>query len=141
MHLRGLERFNFDSVLFPYNHSMLANTAYRDDVERLCEVCRDRGVAMQTIKAIAKGRWSNQDDPHYSWYEPLTDPGAIDRAVRFVLSSQGLFLNTSSDARLLPLLVAAAQGDLTPPTDDELADDEERFGITPLFDGAELERI
>ena len=141
MHLRGLERFDFDSVLFPYNHSMLANTAYRDDVERLCEVCRERDVAMQTIKAIAKGRWSNPDEPHYSWYEPLTDPGAIDRAVRFVLSNRDFFFNTSSDARLLPLLVAAAQGDLTAPTDAELLDDEARFDVTPLFDGAELERI
>src|SRR5215218_9787986 len=25
MHLRGLERFDFDSVLFPYNHSLMAS--------------------------------------------------------------------------------------------------------------------
>ncbi len=141
MHLRGLERFDFDSVLFPYNHVLLANDAYREDVERLRAVCRERNVAAQTIKSVAKGRWTNDDEPHFSWYEPLADPGAIERAVRFVLATDELFLNTSSDARLLPALAAAAQGEITAPTDAELASDAERFGITALFDGAELERI
>ena len=119
----------------------MANDDYRADVEALLEVCAERNVATQTIKAIAKGRWSNQDEPHYSWYEPLTDDGAIGRAVRYVLANERLFLNTSSDARLLPQLVAAASGNLSAPTDDELVADEEQFGITPLFDGRELERI
>jgi aryl-alcohol dehydrogenase-like predicted oxidoreductase len=141
MHLRGLERFDFDSVLFPYNHSLMASDAYRADAEALLELCATRNVAVQTIKSIAKGRWTNQDEPHFSWYEPLTDAAAIDRAVRYVLSNGRLFLNTSSDARLLPMLVAAASGDLTPPSDVQLTADEEQFGITPLFDGAELERI
>jgi aryl-alcohol dehydrogenase-like predicted oxidoreductase len=141
MHLRGLERFDFDSVLFPYNHSLMASDAYRADVEALLELCATRNVAVQTIKSIAKGRWTNQDEPHFSWYEPLTDAAAIDRAVRYVLSNARLFLNTSSDARLLPMLVAAASGTVTAPSDDELTADEQEFGITPLFDGAELERI
>jgi len=141
MHLRGLERFDLDSVLFPYNHSLMANDAYRADVEALLDVCAERDVAVQTIKAIAKGRWANQDEPHYSWYEPLTDEGAINRAVRYVLAQDRLFLNTSSDARLLPQLVAAASDSLTSPTEDELTADESQFGITPLFDGQELERI
>ncbi len=141
MHLRGLERFDLDSVLFPYNHSLMANDAYRADVEALLAVCAERNVAVQTIKAIAKGRWSNPDEPHFSWYEPLTDEGAIGRAVRYVLSNDRMFLNTSSDARLLPQVVAAASGDLTAPRDDELLADAAQFGITPLFDGRELERI
>ena len=141
MHLRGLERFDLDSVLFPYNHSLMANDAYRADVEALLEMCAERNVAMQTIKSIAKGRWTNPDEPHYSWYEPLTDAGAIGRAVRYVLSNDRLFLNTSSDARLLPQLVESASGDLTAPSDAELIADEQAFGITPLFDGRELERI
>ena len=140
-HLRGLERFDFDSVLFPYNHSLMGSDAYRADVEALLAMCEQRNVAVQTIKAIAKGRWANPDEPHFSWYEPLTDAAAIGRAVRYVLSNPSLFVNTSSDARLLPMLVDAASGDLSAPNDDELEADEENLGITPLFDGAELERI
>src|SRR5262245_18641682 len=38
MHLRGLARFDFDSVLFPYNHSLMASDAYRADAEELLAV-------------------------------------------------------------------------------------------------------
>ncbi|HUV18356.1 MAG TPA: aldo/keto reductase, partial [Ilumatobacteraceae bacterium] len=103
--------------------------------------CAERGVAVQTIKSIARGRWSDNDRPHFSWYEPLTDPEPIGRAVRYVLADPQLFLNTTSDARLLPMVVEAASGDLTAPADDELRADVVEQEITPLFDGAELERI
>lgn len=141
MHLRSLERADFDSVLFPYNHALLSIPDYRHDVEELIGVCRERDVATQTIKAIARGRWGAGDAPRFSWYEPLTDPGAIARAVRFVLGHDGLFLNSTSDARLLPLVLDAAAGDLTEPAPADMAGDVETFGVTPLFDGAELERI
>ena len=141
MHLRSLERRDFDSVLFPYNHTMMAWPDYRGDVEELLAVCAERNAATQTIKSIAKGRWGETDAKKFSWYEPISDPEAIGRAVRYVLSREGLFLNTTSDARLLPIIFAAASGDLSVPTDAELHDDERNLGITPLFDGEALERI
>ena len=141
-HLQSLERFPFDSVLFPYNHNLLADPGYRVDVDELIAVGPRDGVALQTIKAIARSRWAaDAPRPRFSWYEPLTDAGAIARAVRFVLSDERLFLNTTSDARLLPLLVDAASGPLDRPADAELAADAETFGITPIFDGDALERI
>lgn len=141
VHLRSLERFDFDSVLFPYNASLLRDDAYRADVEALRRACAARNVAAQTIKSVARGRWAMRTGDEFSWYEPLTDPAAIARAVRFVLSEDDLFLNTTSDARLLPQLIEAASGDLSRPTDAELDRDIEEFGITPLFSSGELERI
>lgn len=141
MHVRSLEHFDFDSVLFPYNHTLLTNRDYRSDVERLRTLCSERGVAMQTIKSIARRRWADPESPHYSWYEPITEPDAIDRAVRFVLGNPDLFLNSTSDTRLLPAVFAAAEGELDLPDPAELEADRARFEITPLFDGAELERI
>lgn len=141
MHLRSLERFTFASVLLPFNFVLMENPAYRHDVEELLALCSEREVAVQTIKSIARGRWSDSDRPHFSWYEPLTDPEPIGRAVRYVLAKPQLFLNTTSDARLLPMVVDAASGDLIEPTDGELRADVAEQGITPLFDGAELERI
>ncbi len=110
MHLRSIERHDVASVLLPFNFVLMERPDYRADVERLLEVCADRRIAVQTIKAIAKGRWTDGTDRHFSWYEPLTDAGAIGRAVRYVLSNPQLFLNTTSDARLLPPIVAAACG-------------------------------
>ena len=141
MHLRSLEAFPFDSVLFPYNHSLLGLDDYRAAVGALRSLCGERGVAVQTIKSIARGRWDEPDQPHFSWYEPLTEPDSIARAVRFVLAEPDLFLNSTSDARLLPTILEAAAGDLTAPTDGEMVADAERYGVTPLFDGRELERI
>ncbi len=141
MHLRSLERFDFASVLLPVNFVLLDRTDYRADVERLLAVCAERQVAVQAIKAIARRRWSQPPERQFSWYEPVTDPAAIGRSVRFVLSNPQLFLNTSSDARLLEAQVRAAEGDLSRPSDEELRRDVEQYDVTPLFDGAELERI
>jgi aryl-alcohol dehydrogenase-like predicted oxidoreductase len=141
MHLRSIERHDVASVLLPVNFVLMERPDYRSDVERLLEICADRQIAVQTIKAIAKGRWHDGTDRHFSWYEPLTDAAAIGRAVRYVLSNAQLFLNTTSDARLLPLVVEAACGPLDAPSDDELAADVTEHEIIPLFDNAALERI
>jgi len=73
----------------------------------------------------------------------LRVPAAIDRAVRFVLGRDRLFLNSTSDATLLPVVLEAAQsarvGDV--PTDDELLSDIADQGITPLFDRGDLAAI
>jgi aryl-alcohol dehydrogenase-like predicted oxidoreductase len=144
MHLRSLAEFAFDSVLFPFNYALVSNPDYRRDVDALMVECRRRNVAMQTIKSAARRRWPDDTTAKkFSWYEPLSDTDAIRRAVRFVLAKPGLFLNTSSDARLLPLIVDAANAANwnVAPTDAELDADVSAQGISPLFDGRELERI
>ena len=141
MHLHSLTEFDFDAVLFPYNHSLLSIPQYLEDVAALREVCHRRNIATQTIKAVARRRWDDGTEGHRSWYEPLTDTDAIQRAVRYVLSQPDLFLNTTSDATLLPIILDAAQDDLTRPLDEEMNRDIAEFGVTPLFDGAALERI
>ena len=98
---------------------------------------------MQTIKSIARGRWSDPTTAtQFSWYEPLTDPEAIARAVRFVLGNAGpvpeheqrchgccrspsLRHGVSSRSRPTPRWT---------PTSAE-------FGITPIFAEGALERI
>jgi aryl-alcohol dehydrogenase-like predicted oxidoreductase len=141
MHTRSLERFDYDSVLLPYNFSLLQDDGYRADVDRLLAQCDERRVAVQTIKALARRRWpSDHEGSRFSWYEPLADPAAVARAVRFVLARPALFLNSSSDARLLgPTLEAAIGGPA--PTTEELEDDQAVHAVHPLFDGADLERI
>jgi aryl-alcohol dehydrogenase-like predicted oxidoreductase len=143
MHLQSLDRFDFDSVLLPYNVTMMANFAYRTDATALLERCSERNVAVQTIKSVARRRWPVESTaPRYAWYQPLPQGDALTRAVHFVLANQQVFLNTSSDATLLPAIVAAAESfDGTAPADDALRADVEANGIEPLFDGGELERI
>src|SRR3954451_9213849 len=127
MHLRSLERFDYDSVLLPYNFTLLQDPDYRADVERLLAVCAERNVAVQTIKSIARRRWATAKpapgEKRQSWYEPLTDPAAIARAVRFVLSRQQLFIDSSSAIdQLAHVLAAAADAGVTTGDDDLAAD-------------------
>lgn len=133
MHRRSLEHFAFDSVLLPYNFTMMSSPDYAADFEALMPICEQRGVAVQTIKAIARRRWQDDTQRRFSWYEPLRDPAAIRRGVRFVLGRPGLFLNTSSDATLLPLILNAAEeaGDAPPPADIQA--DVEHYAMEPLF--------
>jgi aryl-alcohol dehydrogenase-like predicted oxidoreductase len=133
MHLRSLARFPFDSVLLPYNFTMMQSPDYAADFERLIAVCETRGAAVQTIKAVARRRWQETSERRFSWYEPLRDPGAVRRAVQCVLSRRGFFLNSSSDATLLPAILAAAAEPTTAPSSDALAGDVARFAMEPLF--------
>jgi aryl-alcohol dehydrogenase-like predicted oxidoreductase len=133
MHRRSLERFAFDSVLFPYNFTMLGIPQYRADVEALLKLCDERGVATQTIKSAARRRWQNGDGPKFSWYEPLRERAAIRRAVHFTLSQPGLFLNSSSDATLLRSILEAASEPAHEPARAEMEADVARYAMEPLF--------
>lgn len=150
MHLRSLERFPFDAVLLPYSFVGLQDPAYRADVEELLAVCAERQVAVQTIKSVARRRWpDDHEGRRFSWYEPLEQDAARERAIRWVLGNPQVFLNTSSDARLLaPTLetaeqaLAAGNGIADRPADADLLADIATLDITPLFDGTDtLERI
>jgi aryl-alcohol dehydrogenase-like predicted oxidoreductase len=109
MHLRSLERFEFDSVLFPYNYMLMQSPEYASDVSRLLSLCAGRGVAVQTIKSVARRRWLEGDaQKRFSWYEPVKDPDALRQVVHYVLCRPNLFLNSSSDATILPSILRAA---------------------------------
>jgi aryl-alcohol dehydrogenase-like predicted oxidoreductase len=141
-HLASLARFPFDSVLLPFSYVALQDDGYRADVDELLLRCAEEQVAVQTIKSTARRRWpAGHTGPRFSWYEPLPDADAITRAVRWVLSHPQVFLNTSSDARLLPTILDAADTAIVAPTDAEMQADVAGLGVEALFDGAELEHI
>jgi aryl-alcohol dehydrogenase-like predicted oxidoreductase len=133
MHLRSLERFDFDSVLLPLNYVMMQNARYAADFKSLLDVCRERNVAVQTIKSIAKGEWGKKTHTRTVWYEPLEDQVAIDKAVHWVLGWPGVFLNTAGDVDLLPKVLDAASRFKTQPSDEEMRETVQELGVTPLF--------
>jgi aryl-alcohol dehydrogenase-like predicted oxidoreductase len=133
MHRRSLERFPFDSVLLPYNFRQLQDEHYAREFEALAAICAERGVAMQTIKAIALAPWDGRPQTASTWYEPLTDPSDIELAVHWVLGREGLFLNTVGDVKLLPHVLAAAERAGAAPDDDAMHALVQRRSVTPLF--------
>lgn len=134
MHLRSLERFDFDSVLLPLSPASLRDARYRAEFEQLLALCAQRNVAVQTIKAIARRRWPDGAKPsHDTWYEPLTDAGDIERAVHWALARPGVFVNSAGDLKLLAPTLRAAESFATARRDAEVGAMEARAGIEPLF--------
>ncbi len=108
MHRRALERFDFDSVLLPYSYLQTRHAQYAADVDALLTVCRERNVAVQTIKALVRAPWGGRPQTAATWYEPLTDPDAIALAAHWVLGNPQVFLNSVGDLSVLPTLLDAA---------------------------------
>lgn len=134
MHKRSLERFDFDSVLMPYNYVMHQNDRYREDFDAVARLCEERRVAVQTIKAVARGPWATTEKAHNTWYQPLEEQADIDRAVHWVIARPHIFLNTPGDLQLLPkVLDAASRYEATRPDDDAMLSMVEKQHVSTLF--------
>jgi len=132
MHRRSLARFEFDSILLPYNFFMMQNERYREAFEQVTAICRECNVAVQTIKGIARGPWAAAERTHATWYQPLERQEDIDRAVHWVLGRPGIFLNTAGDLGLLPKVLDAASRFTRLPSDEEM---------TALHDGTRMSSL
>lgn len=133
MHMRSLERFDFDSVLLPWNYPMRQNPQYAADFDALVAMCRERNVAVQTIKSLCRRPWGDRPHTRTTWYEPLEEQADIDKAVHWVLGRPELFLNTLSDIHLLPKVLDAAARFVQGPTDADMEALVAAQEMEPLF--------
>lgn len=135
-HRRSLTRFDFDSVLLPYNYITMQNPYYAENFNALLATCQQRNVAVQTIKSIAYKPWLGRKHTHSVWYEPLENQQHIDTAVHWVLKQPGIFLNTVGDIHLLPQVLDAAsrfQPGSPEPTGEQMQQLVSQLGFEPLF--------
>jgi aryl-alcohol dehydrogenase-like predicted oxidoreductase len=133
MHMRSLERFDFDSVLLPYSYVMMQNPQYAADFGALTKMCQERNVAVQTIKSLVRRPWGDRERIRATWYEPLENQGAADRAVHWVLGNPQVFLNTVGDIHVLPTVLDAASRFEKRPSEDEMQRTVQQFEMAPLF--------
>lgn len=134
MHRRSLDRHRFDSVLMPWNWFCAHHRTYPPDFQKTRAMCRDRGVAVQTIKAIARGPWAaGADKTRLPWYQPLEDPQDIRTAVQWVLAEEDLFLNSVGDIDLLPHVLAAAADMGSGPDMAAMTALQDRAGLASIF--------
>ena len=120
MHRRSLARFDLDSVLLPFNFFFAQNERYRQAFDEVLTTCRERNVAVQIIKSIARGPWATSDRTHTTWYQPLEAQEDIDRAVHWILGLPDIFINTAGDLALLPKILDAANRFERRPADEEM---------------------
>ena len=134
-HRRSLERFDFDTVLLPYNYITMQSPYYAQNFNALLATCQQRNVAVQTIKSVAYKPWMGQPHTRATWYKPLEDQQDIDMAVHWVLQQPYIFLLTIGDIHLLPKVLDAAnrfQAEAVP-TDEEMQAMVARLSMEPLF--------
>ena len=132
-HRRSLERFDFDSVLLPYSHVSMQLPYYAENFEALLATCRERRVAVQTIKALALRPWSGRPRTRSTWYEPLQDQDDIDLAVWWALGRPEVFLDSVGDVDLLPRVLSAAARFRQPPAEPAMQELMRRRPPEPLF--------
>ncbi len=132
-HRRSLGRFDFDSVLLPYNYVTMQNPYYAENFRELVATCQQRNVAVQTIKSIAYKPWLGREHTQATWYQPLTEQHDIDLAVHWVLKQPGVFLNTVGDISILPKVLDAASRFQAGPSDEEMQKMVDRLSMEPLF--------
>jgi aryl-alcohol dehydrogenase-like predicted oxidoreductase len=114
LQLEALNRFDFDTVMFPFNFILYRDSQYRSNFEKLMEKVRERDVAALAIKAIAQGNWEKEyqvldryERPYSTWYKPFEEVGEIAVALSFALSMGFSTMISASDVKLLDLTLDA----------------------------------
>jgi aryl-alcohol dehydrogenase-like predicted oxidoreductase len=134
MHRRSLERFNFDSILLPWNWFAAQHRTYAPDFEQTLKLAAERKLAVQTIKGVARGPWAaGVKRDRATWYQPLEAMDDIRPAVHWVLSRPEVFLLSAGDVELLPSILKAAAEPLVKPSNEAMAALSERTGLASIF--------
>lgn len=107
-HLETLHRNAFDSVLAPCNYILMQNRQYENAFNGLLQHCRLNGLPLQVIKSAARRKYPGRRWSHATWYEPLTDPKAIESAVQWILGIPDVFVVSTGDPSVLPYILDAA---------------------------------
>jgi len=132
-HLRSLAQFDFDAVLLPYSYVMMKNLQYAESFNKMLDVCKERNIAVQTIKGITRSPWNDMQQNRTTWYRPLEEQADIDLAVHWVFGNSQVFLNTAGDINLLPRILKSAHNFVACPDNHQMEDLAERLKMEPLF--------
>ena len=130
----ALERFDFDTIMFPINPNLYANPDFRRDAERLLDMARARDVGVMIIKSVARGLWGDREKQYQSWYEPFDVQDKINEGVHFALSQPGVTgIASAGDVRLLPMIFKAAETFRPMSADEQAAVIEEWAELESIF--------
>lgn len=130
--LLAMDRFDFDSILFPFNYT----TYYQADFgPQVLEKAQQRGAARLALKAMARRPWPEGAERKQKncWYEPFTDPVEGELALRWTLSLPITAAIPPGDPEIFRMALDFAER-FTPLTEEEQRAVMERVNSnTPLF--------
>lgn len=105
--LNLLDRFSFDSILFPVNFVCYSRGSFGPQVVKKAKV---RGISCLAVKALAYAPWRKGEPRRYPncWYQPIDDPVLALQALRFSLSEGVTAVLPPGDERLYRMAVELA---------------------------------
>ncbi len=127
-----MDRFDFDTVLFPINWVCYFNANFGPQV---IAKAKDKGMGRLALKAMARTTREKGERNEYPkcWYKPVTDPEETALAIRFTLSQPLTAAVTPGDSRLLRRALDVGN-EFQPLTDAEYEDLRRRaVGLEPIF--------
>lgn len=128
--LAALERFEFDSVLFPFNFVCWLGGFG----PKVLEAARERGAGRLALKSVARTFWPGEERKHPKcWYEPYDDPEKARLAFRWTLSQDLTAAVSPGQAELLPMMLDLAENFRPITADEEQVLREMAGGLTPIF--------
>jgi len=107
--IEALNRFDFDTVLFPVNCVLAAHRNDFNDFTLLLEIAQKKDVGTIGIKAITKRPWESVLRMYRTWYEPFDEQEEIDKSLWYALSQGITTAAMPSDLHLWPLVIDAAE--------------------------------
>ena len=133
IHQKSLARFDFDSILMPWNYQLAQNQEYAANFQAVLKIAKAKNTAVQIIKTAQRRLWG--DNPHWSttWYEPYKDQKSIDLAIHWALSNPGVFINSAGDVNVMAMVMDAASRYKTPPTDKQMQELMKTQATEPLW--------
>jgi aryl-alcohol dehydrogenase-like predicted oxidoreductase len=134
MHLQGLERFDFDAVMLPYNYCQMQIPSFAADFVKLIGVCDERNIAVQTFQAIIWrpiGKRPRKYNMYF--YEPLESRDAIEKSVHWAMGLQNSFIITAGDKRFVSKMLDAAEKFRQQPSNEEMNMLVKEYGIQRVF--------
>lgn len=133
--LEAMERFDFTSVLFPFNYITYYKGGFGPAV---LERAQEKGVARLALKAMARRPWPEGAPRKYSrcWYEPFDDEFQAEMALRWTLSLPITAAIPPGEPELFERAIRYAER-FRPLNPDEQAMVENRIGENePIFSAA-----
>lgn len=130
--LAAMDRFAFDSILFPTNFVLYHQANFGPQVVKRAE---EKGVGRLALKAMARTHWAEGQPRAFNktWYEPIADPHEALLALRFTLSQPITAAIPPGEAALFRLALDVAE-QFRPLSTDEQEELRRRAGsLQPIF--------
>lgn len=105
----AIQRFQFDTVLFPLNRVLAAHRNDYTDFSILLDQAQQKDVGTIAIKAVARQPWQGPMHMYRTWYEPFDRQADIDKCLWYTLSQGVTTAAMPGDLSLWPLLIDAAE--------------------------------